>query len=443
MALTRLKEGGNTYRAEMDAHERASRDEIMALQTERLAWSLKHAYDNVPHYRKAFDAAGVHPSDFRELSDLAKFPFTVKTDLRDNYPFNMFAVPREKLVRVHASSGTTGKPIVVGYTQRDIDTWSDVMARSIRAAGGRTGMIIHNAYGYGLFTGGLGVHYGAEKLGCTVVPISGGMTERQVQLINDFRPDIITVTPSYMLAILDEFKRQKLDPRQCSLKVGIFGAEPWTNAMRGEIEDAFDMDATDIDGLAEVSGPGGAQECIETKDGLHIWEDHFYPEVIDPDTGAVLPDGEKGELVFTSLTKEAFPVVRYRTRDLTRLLPGTARPGMRRMEKVTGRSDDMIILRGVNLFPTQIEEVLLATDWCGGHFILELTREGRMDELTIIAEARPESWDGRGLLDHASRISTHIKNTIGISSRVSVVAPATLERSLGKAKRLYDKRPKD
>lgn len=443
MAQTRLKDGGNTYKAEMDAQERASRDEIKALQTQRLAWSLKHAYDNVAHYRKAFDKAGVHPSDFRELADLAKFPFTVKTDLRDNYPFNMFAVPREKLVRVHASSGTTGKPIVVGYTQRDIDTWSEVMARSIRAAGGRTGMIIHNAYGYGLFTGGLGVHYGAEMLGCTVVPISGGMTERQVQLINDFRPDIITVTPSYMLAILDEFKRQKLDPRQCSLKVGIFGAEPWTNAMRGEIEEAFDMDATDIYGLSEVIGPGVAQECIETKDGLHIWEDHFYPEVIDPETGAVLPDGEKGELVFTSLTKEAFPVIRYRTRDLTRLLPGTARPGMRRMEKVTGRSDDMIILRGVNLFPTQIEEVLLATDWCGGHFILELTREGRMDELTIIAEARPESWDGRGLVDHADRISTQIKNTIGISSRVRVVAPATLERSLGKAKRLYDKRPKD
>ncbi len=443
MALTKVKEAGTAYRAEMDAHERASRDEIKALQTQRLAWSLKHAYDNVPHYRKAFDEAGVHPSDFRELSDLAKFPFTVKTDLRDNYPFNMFAVPREKLVRVHASSGTTGKPIVVGYTQRDIDTWSEVMARSIRAAGGRTGMIIHNAYGYGLFTGGLGVHYGAEKLGCTVVPISGGMTERQVQLINDFRPDIITVTPSYMLAILDEFKRQKLDPRQCSLKVGIFGAEPWTNAMRAEIEDAFDMDATDIYGLSEVIGPGVAQECIETKDGLHIWEDHFYPEVIDPETGAVLPDGEKGELVFTSLTKEGFPVIRYRTRDLTRLLPGTARPGMRRMEKVTGRSDDMIILRGVNLFPTQIEEVLLATDWCGGHFILELTREGRMDELTIIAEARTESWDGRGLIDHADRVSTHIKNTIGISSRVQIVPPATLERSLGKARRLYDKRPKD
>ena len=326
-----------------------------------------------------------------------KFPFTVKTDLRDNYPFNMFAVPREKLVRVHASSGTTGKPIVVGYTQGDIDIWADVMARSIRAAGGRTGMIMHNAYGYGLFTGGLGAHYGAEKLGCTVVPVSGGMTERQVQLINDFKPDIITVTPSYMLAILDEFKRQGLDPRKSSLKFGIFGAEPWTNAMRAEIEQAFDMDATDIYGLSEVIGPGVAQECVETKDGLHIWEDHFYPEVIDPETGAVLPDGEKGELVFTSLTKQGFPIIRYRTRDLTRLLPGTARPGMRRMEKVTGRSDDMIILRGVNVFPTQIEEALLATDWCGGHFIIELTREGRMDEMTVLAEARPESWDGSGL----------------------------------------------
>jgi len=443
MALTKQQSSSDHYRPEMDDVERASRDEIMALQTKRLAWSLKHAYDNVAHYRRAFDAHGVHPTDFRELADLARFPFTAKTDLRENYPFGMFAVPREQLVRVHASSGTTGKPIVVGYTRADIATWSQVMARSIRAAGGRSGMIIHNAYGYGLFTGGLGVHYGAEELGCTVVPISGGMTERQVQLINDFRPDIITVTPSYMLAILDEFKRQKLDPRQSSLKLGIFGAEPWTNAMRAEIEDAFDMDATDIYGLSEVIGPGVAQECLETKDGLHIWEDHFYPEVIDPDTGAVLPDGEIGELVFTSLTKEAFPVVRYRTRDLTRLLPGTARPSMRRMEKVTGRSDDMIILRGVNLFPTQIEEMLLATEWCGGHFILELTREGRMDELTIFAEARPESWDGSGLADHGDRISTHIKNTIGITAKVQVVAPDTLERSLGKAKRLRDKRPKD
>src|SRR3569832_2133789 len=439
MGMARTKSSGSGYIAELDDAERASRDEIMALQTRRLAWSLQHAYDNVAHYRKAFDAAGVHPSDFKQLSDIAKFPFTGKTDLRDNYPFKMFAVPRDKLVRVHASSGTTGKPIVVGYTQGDIDVWADVMARSVRAAGGRTGMIIHNAYGYGLFTGGLGVHYGAEKLGCTVVPVSGGMTERQVQLIHDFRPDIITVPPSYMLAILDEFKRQGLDPKKSSLKFGIFGAEPWTNAMRLEIEQAFDMDATDIYGLSEVIVPGVVQECVETKDGLHIWEDHFYPDVIDPETGAVLPDGEKGELVFTSLTKEAFPVIRYRTRDLTRLLPGTARPGMRRMEKVTGRSDDMIILRGVNLFPTQIEEMLLATAWCGGQFFLELSREGRMDVLTIYSEARPESWDGGGLTDHAERISTHIKNTIGLTARVQVVAPDTLERSLGKAKRLRAK----
>src|SRR3954465_1352955 len=443
MASTKLKDGRQPYKAVMDAHERASRDEIMALQKQRLAWSLKHAYDNVGHYRQAFEKAGVHPSDFRELSDLAKFPFTVKTDLRDNYPFNMFAVPRKKRVRVRAPAGTRGKPIVVGYTQGDIDTWSDVMARSIRAAGGRTGMIMHKAYGYGLFTGGLGAHYGAERLGCTVVPISGGMTERQVQLINDFRPDIITVTPSYMLAILDEFKRQKLDPRQCSLKIGIFGAEPWSNAMRAEIEQSFDMDATDIYGLSEVIGPGVAQECIETKDGLHIWEDHFYPEVIDPDTGAVLPEGEKGELVFTSLTKEAFPVIRYPTRALTRLLPGTARPGMRRMEKVTGRSDDMIILRGVNVFPTQIEEVLLATDWCGGHFIIELTRDGRMDEMIVHAEARPEHWDGSGLVAHSTSLMGPQKNTPGINARVKAVPPDTLERSLGKAKRVFDKRPRE
>src|SRR4051812_7460533 len=434
-----LKANGN---AVLDGAERASRDEIIALQPRRMAWTLAHAYENVAHYRTAFDAKGVHPSDFRQLSDLAKFPFTVKTDLRDNYPFNMFAVPRENLARVHASSGTTGKPIVVGYTQGDIDTWSDVMARSIRAAGGRSGMIMHNAYGYGLFTGGLGAHYGAERLGCTVAPVSGGMTERQVELINDFRPDIITVTPSYMLAILDEFKKQRLEPRKSSLKIGIFGAEPWTNAMRVEIEQAFDMDATDIYGLSEVIGPGVAQECVETKDGLHIWEDHFYPEVIDPETGNVLPDGEKGELVFTSLTKQGFPVVRYRTRDLTRLLPGTARPGMRRMEKVTGRSDDMIILRGVNVFPTQIEEALLATDWCGGHFAIELTREGRLDEMVVLAEARPESWDGSGLVVQAEKVSRFIKNTIGISTQIKVVGPDTLERSLGKAKRVFDKRPK-
>ena len=442
MAPANLKSKGHLYQPELDDAERASRDEIMALQTRRLGWSLKHAYDNVAHYRTAFDAAGVHPSDFRQLADLAQFPFTVKTDLRDNYPFSMFAVPRDKLARVHASSGTTGQPIVVGYTQADIDIWSNVMARSIRAAGGRTGMLMHNAYGYGLFTGGLGAHYGAERLGCTVVPVSGGMTERQVQLINDFRPDIITVTPSYMLAILDEFKRQGVDPRNSSLRIGIFGAEPWTNAMRVEIEQAFDMDAVDLYGLSEVIGPGVAQECVETKDGLHIWEDHFYPEVIDCDTGKVLPDGEKGELVFTSLTKEAFPVIRYRTRDLTRLLPGTARPAMRRMEKVTGRADDMIILRGVNVFPTQIEEVLLATEWCGGHFIIELTRAGRMDEMTVLAEARPEHWDGSGMPAHAEKVSTFIKNTIGITARIVAVAPQSLERSLGKAKRVYDKRPK-
>jgi phenylacetate-CoA ligase len=443
MASTDRQSRKKTYRAEMDEAEKASRDEIVALQTKRLAWSLAHAYDHVAHYRRAFDQAGVHPVDFKKLTDLSKFPFTTKIDLRDNYPFGMFAVPREKLVRVHASSGTTGKPVVAGYTKADIEMWSEVAARSIRAAGGRTGMIIHNAYGYGLFTGGLGVHYGAEKLGCTVVPVSGGMTERQVQLINDFKPDIITVTPSYMLAILDEFKRQRLDPRQSSLKIGIFGAEPWTNAMRAEIEQSFNMDATDIYGLSEVIGPGVAQECIETKDGLHIWEDHFYPEVIDPESGRVLPDGEKGELVFTSLTKEAFPVIRYRTRDLTRLLPGTARPGMRRMEKVTGRSDDMVILRGVNVFPTQIEEALLATEWCGGHFVIELTREGRLDEMTVLAEARVESWDGSGLLDAAERMTQHIKNTIGISARVKAVAPTTLERSLGKIKRVIDKRPKE
>jgi phenylacetate-CoA ligase len=426
----------------LDPAERASRDEIMALQRQRLAWSLRHAYDNVRHYRQSFDAAGVHPSDFRDLSDLAKFPFTVKQDLRDNYPFGLFAVPRERLARIHGSSGTTGKPIVVGYTQADLDMWATVMARSIRAAGGRPGMMVHVAYGYGLFTGGLGAHYGAERLGCTVVPMSGGMTERQVQLITDFRPDIIMVTPSYLLAILDGFRAQGLDPRDSSLRFGIFGAEPWTNAMRQEIEQEFAMDATDIYGLSEVIGPGVAQECVETKDGLHIWEDHFLPEVIDPVTGAVLPEGELGELVFTSLSKEAFPIVRYRTRDLTRLLPGTARPGMRRMEKVTGRSDDMIILRGVNVFPTQIEEALLACDWCGGHFVIELSRPGRLDEMTVLAEARAEAWDGSGLAVHAERLTARIKDTIGISARVLIQAPGSIERSAGKAKRVIDKRPK-
>jgi phenylacetate-CoA ligase len=426
----------------LDPVERASRDHIQSIQRERLAWSLRHAYDNVPFYRRKFDAAGVHPSDFKDLRDLANFPLTVKQDLRDNYPFGLFAVPREKLARIHGSSGTTGKPIVVGYTSADIAMWADVMARSMRAAGARSGMMIHIAYGYGLFTGGLGAHYGAERLGCAVVPMSGGMTERQVQLITDFSPDVIMVTPSYMLAILDGFVKAGVDPRRSSLKYGIFGAEPWTNAMREEIERSFDIEATDIYGLSEVIGPGVAQECVETKDGLHIWEDHFLPEVIDPETGAVLPDGEKGELVFTSLTKEAFPVIRYRTRDLTRLLPGSMRPGMRRMEKVTGRSDDMIILRGVNVFPSQIEEALLATEWCAGHFQIELTREGRMDEMTVIAEARREHWDGEGLERHAHKLITRIKDTIGISTRVTIQAPETIERSVGKARRVVDKRPK-
>src|SRR3954462_11261707 len=439
MALTRLKDGGGTYRAEMDAHERASRDEIMALQKQRLAWSLKHAYDNVAHYRQGFDAAGVHPSDFKQLSDLAKFPFTVKTDLRDNYPFNMFAVAREKLVRVHASSGTTGKPIVVGYTKGDIDIWADVMARSIRAAGGRTGMLMHNAYGYGLFTGGLGAHYGAEKLGCTVVPVSGGMTPRQVQLIRDFAPRVIMVTPSYMLTVVDELEKQGIDPRSTSLEIGIFGAEPWTEQMRREMEQRLGLHAVDIYGLSEVMGPGVAQECVETKDGLHVWEDPFYPEVIDPITGEVLPEGEEGELVLTSLTKQAMPVVRYRTRDLTRLLPGTARPGMRRMQKITGRTDDMIILRGVNLFPTQIEEVVLRTAGLSPHFSLLLTRRGRMDYLTVRVEARPDCPSERRE-PAAAEIAKAVKDTVGTSVDVVVVDPETLPRSVGKLKRLVDQR---
>ncbi|MFG1351004.1 phenylacetate--CoA ligase PaaK [Xanthobacter autotrophicus ATCC 700552] len=434
---------GRTFEAGLDAAERASRDEIQSLQRERLAWSLRHAYENVPFYRRKFDEAGVHPSDLRDLSDLAKFPFTVKTDLRDNYPFGLFAVPREKLLRVHGSSGTTGKPIVVGYTRADIDMWADVMARSIRAAGVRPGMMVHVAYGYGLFTGGLGAHYGVERLGCTVVPMSGGMTERQVQLIHDFKPDAIMVTPSYMLALLDGFAKAGLDPRASSLKYGIFGAEPWTNAMREEIERDFAIDATDIYGLSEVIGPGVAQECVETKDGLHIWEDHFLPEVIDPITGEVLPDGEKGELVFTSLSKEAFPIIRYRTRDLTRLLPGTARPGMRRMEKVTGRSDDMIILRGVNVFPTQIEEILLSIETCSGHYQLELTREGRMDEMTVHAEIREEVHGGIDIEACAARILARIKDTVGITTRIALHEPGGIERTAtGKAKRIIDRRPK-
>jgi phenylacetate-CoA ligase len=425
--------------AGLDRIETASRDEIAALQRERLAWTLRYAYDNVPHYRAAFTAAGVHPDDFHRLEDLAKFPFTAKQDLRANYPFGMFAVPREKIVRVHASSGTTGKPTVVGYTAKDIETWAHCVARSIFAAGGRPGMIVHVAYGYGLFTGGLGAHYGAEALGCTVVPVSGGMTERQVQIITDFRPDIIMVTPSYMLAILDEFARQGLDPRACSLKIGIFGAEPWTNAMRTEIESGFALDAVDIYGLSEVMGPGVANECIETKDGLHIWEDHFYPEVIDPDTGAVLPDGEPGELVFTSLTKEGMPVVRYRTRDLTRLLPGTART-MRRMQKVTGRSDDMVIVRGVNMFPTQVEEQLLKSEALTGHYQIVLTRAGRMDEVAVHVEARPEFYDPAAMGAEAEVAARRIKDTIGLTTRIVVEAPGAIERSLGKAKRVVDRR---
>lgn len=444
MSAALAKPFDNTIVDGLDPIERASRDEMRALQRERLARSLRHAYDNVPFYRRKFDETGLHPSDIRELSDLAKVPFTVKTDLRDNYPFEMFAVPRDKLARIHGSSGTTGKPIVVGYTHADVDMWANVMARSLRAAGVRPGMMVHVAYGYGLFTGGLGAHYGAERLGCTVIPMSGGMTERQVQLINDFRPDAIMVTPSYMLAILDGFAKAGLDPRACSLKFGIFGAEPWTNAMRTEIEHAFNLDATDIYGLSEVIGPGVAQECVETKDGLHIWEDHFYPEIIDPLTGAVLPDGEKGELVFTSLTKEAFPIIRYRTRDLTRLLPGTARPGMRRMEKVTGRSDDMIILRGVNVFPTQIEEILLAAEHCSGHYQIELTSEGRLDEMTVHAEIRENHDLGTGVEAYAGEILRRIKNTIGITTRVLLHPPGTIERTIvGKAKRVVDRRPKE
>src|ERR1700760_4792229 len=371
--------------AGLDAIETASRDEIAALQCERLAWTLRHAYTNVPHYRAAFERAGVHPDDFRSLDDIAKFPFTTKQDLRANYPFGMFAVPRGKLVRVHASSGTTGKPTVVGYTAKDIETWAHVVARSIYAAGGRPGMTVHVAYGYGLFTGGLGAHYGAEKLGCTVIPMSGGQTEKQVQLIRDFQPDIIMVTPSYMLNIADEFVRQGMDPRQSSLRIGIHGAEPWTRALRAEIEQRFDIDAVDIYGLSEVMGPGVASECVETKDGPCIWEDHFYPEVIDPNTGEPVPDGEQGELVFTSLTKEALPVIRYRTRDLTRLLPPTAR-SMRRIAKITGRSDDMMIIRGVNVFPSQIEELLLRCAGLTPHYLLELTREGHLDSLAVHVE---------------------------------------------------------
>ncbi|WP_035855597.1 phenylacetate--CoA ligase PaaK [Cryptosporangium arvum] len=422
---------------DLDPIETASRDELRALQTRRLRRTIRHAYDNVAHYRAAFDDAGAHPDDVKTLDDLALLPFTTKEDLRRNYPFGLFAVPREDVVRIHASSGTTGRPTVVGYTRDDLDTWADVVARSIRAAGGRRGMILHNAYGYGLFTGGLGAHAGAERLGCTVVPVSGGMTERQVQLIRDFRPEIIMVTPSYMLALIDELERQGVDPATTSLQVGIFGAEPWTNDMRREIERRLDMHAVDIYGLSEVIGPGVASECVETKDGLHVWEDHFYPEVIDPITGEVLPDGEEGELVFTSLTKQAMPIVRYRTRDLTRLLPGTAR-SMRRIEKITGRTDDMIILRGVNLFPTQIEELILGIAPLSPHFQCVLDRSGHLDSMTVRVERR----DGVAAGDAGEHLERSIRNRIGVSVSVEVVEPGGIERSVGKMRRIIDERPK-
>ncbi|MFI5436366.1 phenylacetate--CoA ligase PaaK [Rhodococcus baikonurensis] len=418
--------------------EFASRDRISTLQLERLQWSLKHAYDKVPHYRKAFDDAGVHPSDLKELSDLAKFPFTSKRDLRENYPFGMFAVPQDQVSRIHASSGTTGRPTVVGYTANDISNWADLIARSLRAGGVKPSDKVHVAYGYGLFTGGLGAHYGAERLGCTVIPMSGGMTDRQIQLIEDFEPDAILVTPSYMLTIVDAMIKKGIDPSKTSLKTGVFGAEPWTEEMRKEIEKTLDMDAVDIYGLSEVMGPGVAMECVETKDGLHIWEDHFYPEIIDPVTGEVLPDGEEGELVFTSLSKEAMPIIRYRTRDLTRLLPGTART-MRRMQKVTGRTDDMIILRGVNLFPTQIEELILTVPTLAPQFQCVLERSGRMDSLRVLVETRSDVTSN--VRDTAATtLRALVKDRIGVSVQVEVVEPAALERSIGKARRLIDKR---
>ena len=426
---------------DLEPIETASRDELQALQLARLKKTLQHAYDNVPHYRQAFDAKGVHPSDCRQLADLAKFPFTGKKDLRDHYPFGMFAVPREQVVRIHASSGTTGKPTVVGYTAGDIERWAQLGARSIRAAGGRAGDIVHVAYGYGLFTGGLGAHYAAEKLGCTVVPMSGGQTEKQVQLIEDFRPDIIMVTPSYMQVIVEEFRRQGKDPRAMSLSVGIFGAEPWTEAMRAEIEASAGIDAVDIYGLSEVMGPGVANECIETKDGPVIWEDHFLPEIVDPETGEVLPDGSEGELVFTTLTKEALPVIRYRTRDLTRLLPPTAR-SMRRMGKIVGRSDDMLIIRGVNLFPTQVEEIVLQHGKLSGQYQIVVSRDGPLDQVQVRCELQPEHRDAdRAAV--ARDVQHRIKTLIGVSTVVDVGAPDSIERTLvGKARRVIDKRPK-
>ena len=425
--------------AELEPIEVASRDELAALQLERLRWSLGHAYENVDLYRRRFDDAGVRPDDCRTLDDLGRFPFTTKDDLRETYPFGMFAVQLDRVVRIHASSGTTGRPTVVGNTRGDIDMWADVVARSIRAAGGRRGDKVHVAYGYGLFTGGLGAHYGAERLGCIVIPVSGGMTERQVRLILDLEPDIIMVTPSYMLAILDELERQGVDPTSTSLKVGIFGAEPWTREMRAEIEQRLDMHAVDIYGLSEVLGPGVASECVETKDGLHVWEDHFYPEIVDPMTGEQLPDGEQGELVFTSLTKEALPVIRYRTRDLTRLLPGSART-MRRMEKVAGRTDDMIILRGVNLFPSQIEELILRVSGLSPHFQLVLSRPSRLDELTVRVEARPDAAGSDDRARATQVLTALVKESIGVSVTVDVLEPDLIERSAGKAQRLLDLR---
>jgi phenylacetate-CoA ligase len=425
---------------DLEPIERASRDELQALQLKRLQWSLQHAYDNVPHYRQAFEAHGVHPRDLASLADLAKFPFTTKKELRDNYPFGLFAVPRDKVMRIHASSGTTGKPTVVGYTGQDISTWADLVARSIRAAGGRPGDMVHVAYGYGLFTGGLGAHYGAERAGCTVIPMSGGQTEKQVQLICDFKPQIIMVTPSYMQVLIEELTRQGIDPRSTGLQVGIFGAEPWTEAMRAEIERNAGIDAVDIYGLSEVMGPGVASECIETKDGPVIWEDHFYPEIIDPNTGEVLPDGEEGELVFTTLTKEALPVIRYRTRDLTRLLPPTAR-SMRRMGKIVGRSDDMLIIRGVNLFPTQIEEIVLKHGQLSGQYQLVVTREGNLDAVEVRCEVLPGVTAEREAI--ASWLRERIKVLIGITTTVNVGPSDSIERTLvGKARRVIDQRKK-
>ncbi len=429
-------------KAELDPIEIASIDEIRATQLERLKWSVRHAYENVVMYKQRFDEAGVHPDDLQQLSDISKFPFTYKNDLRDNYPFGLFAVPRSEIIRLHASSGTTGKPTVVGYTKADIDNWADLGARSLRAAGLRKGDLVHNAYGYGLFTGGLGAHYGIERLGATVVPMSGGQTEKQVGLINDFQPDGIMVTPSYMLNILEQFHKSGLDPRKSSLKVGIFGAEPWTDAMRTEVESAFDMHAVDIYGLSEIMGPGVASECVETKDGPVIWEDHFLPEIIDPTTGEVVPDGETGELVFTTLTKEGLPMIRYRTRDLTCLLPGTAR-SMRRMAKITGRSDDMMILRGVNVFPSQIEEQVMATGGLGPYYQIELYKSVRMDAMRVFVEASADSTDEMSKTAAARMLTKRIKDVVGVSTEIVVGDPGDVERSQGKAKRVIDNRDKE